>query len=76
MSDTPAVYRIIQRLHVNQWSDDLGRAVPGWEIKALWNKTGTVLPIFLPDSSYTAENVDTLLRAAGARDEQIHELGG
>jgi hypothetical protein len=76
MSATETKYRIVSRVHVNQWSNELQQAVPGWDIRALWVKTGTMLPIFVPDASYTAENVDTLIRIAGAKDEQIHELGG
>lgn len=76
MSSTETAYRIISRVHVNQWSNELQTAVPGWDIKALWIKTGTVLPIFVPDASFTAENVDTLIRIAGAKDDAIHQLGG
>lgn len=76
MSTETQAYAIVSRVHVNRWSDDLQRAVPGWDIKARWNATGTILPVFVPDAAYTAPNVDTLIRAAGAKDEQIHNLGG
>lgn len=76
MSDSPTAYRIVSRLHINQWDNALQQAVAGWDIRALWIKTGTILPIFVPDASYTAENVDTLIRIAGAKDEQMHALGG
>lgn len=69
------VYRIVSRVHVNRWSDELQSAVPGWELRALWIATGTVLPVFVADVNYTAENVDRLIRAAGRTDEQIHGLG-
>jgi hypothetical protein len=75
MSETAPVYRIIQRLEIPRWSDDLQRTVTGWEVKAKWLKTGTVLTVFLPSEAYTAENLDALLRNAGALDEQIHRLG-
>jgi hypothetical protein len=76
MSDAPAAYRIVSRLHVNQWSNQLQQAIPGWDIRALWISTGTILPVFVPDASYTAENVDAMIRSAGATDEQMHALGG
>lgn len=76
MTETAQAYAIISRVHVNRWDDDLQRAVPGWDIKARWNATGTILPVFIPDAAYTAANVDTFIRAAGAKDEQIHNLGG
>lgn len=71
-----AAYRIVSRVHVNQWSNELQQAVAGWDIRALWISTGTVLPVFVPDSQYTAENVDNFIRHAGAADEKIHALGG
>jgi hypothetical protein len=76
MSDTPTAYRIVSRLHVNQWDNALQQAVAGWQVKALWLKTGTILPVFVPDSAFTAENVDALIRSAGATDDAIHALGG
>lgn len=72
----PTTYRIVSRVHVNRWDDSLQTTVPGWEIKALWLRTGTVLPVFVPDQAFTAPNVDALIREAGARDDQIHALGG
>jgi len=69
-------YRILSRVHVNQWDDQLQTAVPGWQVLALWLSTGTVLPVFVADSHYDATNLDTLIRAAGAKDDQIHALGG
>lgn len=76
MTDQTVAYRIVSRVHVNQWSAELQQAVPGWDIRAQWIGTGTILPVFVPDASYTPENVDVLIRAAGAKDEQIHGLGG
>jgi hypothetical protein len=75
MSEAEAVYRIIQRLEIPRWSDDLQRTVTGWEVKAKWLKTGTVLTVFVPSDLYTAENLDVLLRTAGAKDEQVERLG-
>lgn len=71
-----AVYHIVSRVHISQWSNELQQAVPGWDIRAYWVATGTTLAVFVPDSRYTADNVDRLIRAAGATDEQIHNLGG
>lgn len=76
MTEQPTVYRIIQRNHVSQWNDQLQQAVPGWDIRALWVKTGTILPVFVPDTVFTPENVDQLIRDAGAVDDRVHALGG
>jgi hypothetical protein len=72
----PTIYRIIQRNHVAQWSDALQQAVPGWDLRVQWLSTGTILPVFVPDTVYTPENIDTMIRAAGAVDERVHALGG
>lgn len=76
MTDQPTVYRIVQRNHVAQWSDQLQQAVPGWDLRVLWASTGTILPVFVPDTVYTTENIDTMIRDAGAKDEAVHALGG
>lgn len=76
MTAPATVYRIISRVHVSQWDDQLQEAVPGWSLKVLWISTGTVLPVFVPDTSYTPDNIDRLTRAAGATDEAVHQLGG
>lgn len=74
--DTNAAYRIVSKTHVNQWSNELQQAVPGWDIRIYWVKTGSTIPIFVPDSQYTADNVDKIARHFGAVDEQVHALGG
>lgn len=74
--DRKETYRIVTRYHVNEWSEDLQATVPGWRVKALWIKTGTILPVFMPDQSYTPENLDAAIRHAGAVDESMHSLGG
>lgn len=76
MSQPIPTYRIISRVHVNQWVNDLQETVPGWQIKARWSKTGAILPVFIPDDVYTPQTVDAAIKAAGATDEQIHALGG
>jgi hypothetical protein len=75
VDDAMAVYKIVSRTHVNQWSNELQQAVPGWDIRAYWVKTGTTLPVFVPDAQYTADNVDAIIRHYGALDEKIHSLG-
>ncbi|PYO45025.1 MAG: hypothetical protein DMD33_00860 [Gemmatimonadetes bacterium] len=76
MNATASPYRILSRVHVTKWVDDLQEAVEGRDLKALWLSTGTTLRIFVPDKVYSAENVDKLLRAEGAEDERIHALSG
>lgn len=68
-------FRILSKTHVNRWNQNLQTAEPGWDIKALWVSTGTTIPVFVPDSQYTAENVDQAIRHLGALDERVHALG-
>lgn len=75
MTQASPTYTIISRVHVAQWDNDLQEVVPGWSFKVRWNATGTILPVFVPDQIYTAENLDKLVRAAGALDSQVHQLG-
>jgi len=76
MSTPERTYTIISRVHVNTYDPRIAQVVPGWELKAVWGKTGTVLPVFVADQYYSAETVDAAIRAAGAQDEEIHSLGG
>lgn len=75
MTQPAARYRIVSRVHINKWSDELQGVIPGWDIRALWLKTGTMLPVFCPDAQFSAENVDRLIVNAGERDDSIHALG-
>lgn len=75
MSPSVPTYTIVSRVHVSQWVNDLQETVPGWLIKARWNATRSILPVFVPDDVYTPETVDSAIRAAGAVDSQIHALG-
>jgi hypothetical protein len=68
-------YRIVSRYQVNRWDDGLQATVPGFDVKALWFRTGTVLHLFIPAQAYTPDNVDVLIREAGARDDAIGALG-
>ena len=75
MTQPTPTYVILSRVHTSQWMPDLEETVPGWKIKARWTSTGTALPVFVPDSVYTPETIDGMIRAAGAVDDQIHKLG-
>ncbi|MDE2469323.1 MAG: hypothetical protein KGL35_11415 [Bradyrhizobium sp.] len=75
MSTPAATYSIVSRIHTAQWDSQRQQAIPGWEIKARWDKTGTILDVFVPDANYGAEQVDQAIRYAGALDDQIAALG-
>ena len=74
MTDLP--YQILQpSIHTTEWDPQLQQAVPGWRVRAIWRSTGAVIPVFVPDDRFTAANVDILLRAAGAVQDEIAGLG-
>lgn len=76
MANQAAVYRIVGNVHVSKWDDQLQEVVSGHQIKALWFATNHVLQMFVPDAVYSVENVDQLVREAGAKDSQVSALGG
>ncbi len=70
-----AQYAIVSRTILNRWDPEKLEAVEGWEIRARWASTGTLLKVFVPAATYNATEVDTAIRAAGHLDDQIGALG-
>lgn len=75
MSPSTPVYAILARVQVNRWDVPLQRTVTGWDVTAQWAATGTILHVFVPDDRYTPDQVDALIRAAGAKDDAMESLG-
>ena len=76
MSAQPPEYTIRARRHIDKWDNALGQTVGGWDILAHWTRTGTILPVFVPDEQYNPTNIDALIRQAGYLDDEIARLGG
>lgn len=76
MTGAAPAYRRVAWAHVNKWDPLLQDTVSGWEGKFLWVSTGNILPVFIDDAHYTPENLDALVRAAGALEDATHKLGG
>jgi hypothetical protein len=73
---TPAAdYTQLDRQQINKWDATLQQAVEGWQVRARWNATGTVLTVFVPLTQYNPANVDTLIRQAGAVEDEVAALG-
>ena len=68
-------YQIVSTTADTKWSTQLQEAVSGWLVRALWLPTNTILPVFVPDDVYTADNVNQLVLAAGAKNSAVHNLG-
>ena len=59
-------------IHQVQWSEELQENVPGWLVRGRWNKTGTIIPVFVPDTADLPSTADTLIRAQGAQIDTLH----
>jgi hypothetical protein len=68
-------YTVIDTIQRNAWNDQLQQAQEGWQVRARWEATGTLLSVFVPDAAYNPTNVDAAIRQAGYKDEQVHSLG-
>lgn len=71
-----ALYSVLDRVQLNKWDDVRQQAVEGWQVRARWAATGTVLTVFIPLATYNPTEVDTAIRQAGYNDEAIGALGG
>lgn len=66
-------YVVISQTHVNQFSQALQQAVPGWEYKVRDAVTGTIVPVFIDDEHWTPGGVRDLIEQALA---QVREIAG
>lgn len=76
MSTPEGDYQVLDRVQLTKWDNPTQSAIEGWQVRARWNRTGTVLTVFVPLEQYNPTNVDAAIRTAGYNDEQIHTLGG
>lgn len=74
--DAPATdYTIVSQVHQNKWDERLGRVVEGWEYRVLDLQTDTTIPVFVPASLRTPENVRVIIERELAPVREIHQLG-
>lgn len=76
MSTPEGDYTPLDRTQLTKWDQTRQQAVEGWQVRARWHRTGTVLTVFVPLESYNATNVDAAIRQAGYADEEVGRLGG
>lgn len=67
-------YRILTKSHVVKWDTQLQESIEGWEVKALWLATQTVIPVFVSDAHDLVQGVDQLVRAKGAELDALQAL--
>lgn len=68
-------YTILTRTHIDKYDPNVQTVVSGWQLKVQWGNTGTILSVFVPDTVYTTDNVDALIRQQGDLDDQVGALG-
>jgi hypothetical protein len=72
---TTTDYQVISQVYAPKWIEELQRAVAGWTVTVRDNVTGTVVPVFVPESSYTVDGVRTYVEQALAPVRQVAALG-
>lgn len=75
MAQVATDYTILSRTQLNRYDPATQQAVEGWDVQARWTRSGTVLKVFVPLATYSATEVDTAIRQAGALDDQVGALG-
>lgn len=75
MTEPTRDYSIVSQVHVNNLNPD-GTVTPGWQVTAMDSQTGVSLPVFVADSQYTPQGVDTAIRHVLERVRAVHALGG
>lgn len=69
----PRPYTIVGTpVHTSQWVEDQQKVIPGWKVVARWTPTGTIIPVFVPDSADLSLTSDALIRYQGAQLEKLH----
>lgn len=68
-------YGVIRQVHLNGVDPDTGSIVPGWSVEVRDAVTGTLVPIFIPDSKYSPGNAQILIEAALESVRGVHSLG-
>lgn len=70
-----ADYTVLSTVPLNYYDRDLQEAYPAHQVTARWTRTGGIIRVTIPDTSYNPTNVDAAIRTAGANEDQIAALG-
>ena len=71
MSAAVKPYQVVSENHTVTWDVGLQQSVPGWEVKAVWLATNTIIPVFVPDTADLVAGTDQLVRAKGAEIDKL-----
>ena len=72
MAPAPKPYSILTETHENRWNEQLQTVQSGWKVTAQWLDTGTIIPVFVPDSADLVSTADALIRQQGAQIDALH----
>lgn len=75
MTEPVADYTVLSQVHGSRWDERLQQVETGWTIQVQDLITGTVVPVFVPDGFYNADNARTLIEAALEPVRAVHQLG-
>jgi hypothetical protein len=62
-------------VHVNRFDDTTQKVVTGWEVQARWLANGSIVTVFVDDSSDLAAGADALIRYQGEQLDNLHAMG-
>lgn len=68
------VQHIVSQVHINQLDSATGTVVSGWEIKVRDPQTNVIVPVFVPDTAYSPENVQTAVAYKLEQVRAVHAL--
>lgn len=75
MSTPEKGYTVKTQVHINDLDRATGTVTPGWEVTVMDTQTGVVVPVFIPDTVYGAEQAEQLIAHALATVRAVHALG-
>lgn len=68
-------YVIVSQVYENKWHAATQTVTPGWTVTVHDNVTGTIVPVFVPENKYTADNVRLLVDSALTSVRDVARLG-
>lgn len=65
---------VLRQIKINRLNPDTGTPESGWEVTVKDGETGTVVPVFVPDSVYGQDQARTLIEYELSRVRSVHNL--
>lgn len=65
---------VVSQVHVNRIDPATGSVAPGWEVTVRDPVTGTLVPVFVPDTVYGGDQARTLIQHELDKVRAVHGL--